>query len=83
MMRSDQLNRHDHGSYIKITALSLNINVTDKDGSKQIIVHKTLLENSSTDISGSEGKIVNKTLSQKNLANISEYSLTELKEKKN
>ena len=34
MMRSDQLNRHDHGSYAEKTALSSNVNVTDEDESK-------------------------------------------------
>ena len=31
MMRSDKLNRHNHGSYTEKTALSSNVNVTDKD----------------------------------------------------
>ena len=34
MMRSDQLNRHDHGSYAEKTDLSSNVNVTDEDESK-------------------------------------------------
>ena len=34
MRRSDKLNRHDHGSYTKMTAPSLNVNVTDEDESK-------------------------------------------------
>ena len=34
MMRSDQLNWHDHGSYAEKTAPSSNVNVTDKDESK-------------------------------------------------
>ena len=50
MMKSDNLNWHNHGSYTEMTALSLNVNVTDEDESKQIIVHKTLLENSSMDL---------------------------------
>ena len=31
MMRSDQLNRHNHGSYMGKTAPSSNVNVTDKE----------------------------------------------------
>ena len=31
MMRSDQLNWHDHGSYAEKTALLMNVNVTDED----------------------------------------------------
>ena len=31
MMRSDKLNRHDHGSYTEMTSLSSNVNVTDED----------------------------------------------------
>ena len=46
-----------------MTAPSLNVNVTDKDESKQIIVYETLSENISTDLSKPERNIVNKTLS--------------------
>ena len=42
LRRSDELNLHIHGSYAKKTSLSLNVNVTDEDELKQIIVHKTL-----------------------------------------
>ena len=42
MMRSDQLNRHVHGSYTGKTVPSSNVNVADEDESKEIIVHKTL-----------------------------------------
>ena len=42
-------------------------------------MHETLSENSSTDASESERKIVNKYLSQNNSADISEYTITELK----
>ena len=31
MMRSDKLNRHDHGGYTEMTASSSNLNVTDED----------------------------------------------------
>ena len=63
MMRSDKLNQHNHGSYTEMTAPSLNVNVTDEDESKEIIVHKTLLENNSKDVSESERNIINETLS--------------------
>ena len=63
-----------------MTALSSNVNVTDKDKSKQIIVHKKLSENSSTDVSKSERNIANKTLSQNNSADVSEHTITELKD---
>ena len=53
MMRYDNLNWYDHGSYTEITAPSSNFNVTDEDESKEIIVQKTLLENSYTDVSES------------------------------
>ena len=53
MMRSDQLNRHYHGSYEEETALSSNVNVTDGDKSKEIIMHETLSENKSKDVSKS------------------------------
>ena len=51
MMRYDQLNRHDHGSYTEKTAPSLNVNVMDEDESKEIIVHETLSENKSKEVS--------------------------------
>ena len=52
-MRSDEHNRHVHGSYAEKTALSLNVNVTDEDESKEIIVHETLSENQSKGVSKS------------------------------
>ena len=64
-----------------MTAPSLNINDTDEDESKRIIVHKTLSENCSTDVSKSKRNIVNETLSQNSSANVSEYTITELKDK--
>ena len=51
MMRSDELNRHIHGSYVEKTAPSSNVNVTDRDESKEIIVHRTLSDNQSKDVS--------------------------------
>ena len=45
MMISDKLNLHDHGIYIEKTDPSSNVNVTDEDKWKEIIVHETLLEN--------------------------------------
>ena len=45
MMRSDEHNQHVHGSYTEMTDLSSNLNVTDKDESKEIIAHETLSEN--------------------------------------
>ena len=42
-------------------------------------MHEALSENSSTDVSKSERNIVNKTLLQNNYADVSEYTITELK----
>ena len=44
-------------------------------------MHKSLSENFTTDISKSKCNIVNKTLSQNNSADVSEYTITEPKEK--
>ena len=63
MMRSDEHNWNVHGSYAEETAPSSNINFTDKDKSKEIIVHETLSENISKDVSESECNIVHETLS--------------------
>ena len=81
MMRFDNLNWRDHGGYTRMTAPSSNVNVTDEDESKEIIVHETLSENSSTDVSESERNIVNETLSQNNSAEVSDNTITELKDK--
>ena len=56
MMTSNNLNWHNHGGYTKMTAPSLNVNATDKDESKRIIMHKTLSENCSADVSKSKRK---------------------------
>ena len=63
-----------------MTAPSSNVNVTDEDESKEIIVHKTLLEKNSTDVSESERNIVNETLSQNNSADAPENTITELED---
>ena len=44
-------------------------------------MNKSLSENCSTGVSKSKRNIVNKTLSQKNPTNVSEYTITELKDK--
>ena len=81
MMRSNKLNRHNHGGYTKVTALSSKVNVTDKDESKEIIVHENLSETNSTDVSKSERNIVNKTLLQNNYVDVPENTITELEDK--
>ena len=65
MMRSDQLNQHVHGNYTGNTDPSSNVNVTDEDESKEIVVHKTVSENQSKDVSKSECNIFQETLLQK------------------
>ena len=81
MMGSDKLNWHDHGGYTEMAAPSLNVNVTDEDKSKRIIVHEILSENCSTGVSKSKRNIVNENVSQKNPPEVSEYTITELKDK--
>ena len=80
MMRSDELNWHVHGSYTGKTAPSWNVNVTDEDESKEIIVHENLSENKSKDVSESECNIFHKTLSQNNFADVPVNDVTELKD---
>ena len=80
MMRTDRLNRHIHGSYTGNTASSSNVNVTDEDKSKEIIVHKNLSDNQSNDVSESECDIAHETLSQNNYADVPENVITELKD---
>ena len=69
-----------HGIYAEETSPSSNVNVTDKDESKEITVHKTLSENQSKGVSESECNIVHKTLSQKNSADVPASVITELKD---
>ena len=71
-MRSDEHNRHVHGSYAEETALSPNVNDTDEDKSKEFIVHEPLLDNLSMDVSESECNIVHETVSQKNSSDVME-----------
>ena len=40
MIRSNILNWHNYGGYTEMTALSLNVNATDEEKSKRIIVHE-------------------------------------------
>ena len=69
-----------HGSYAEDTATASNINVTDEDESKEIIVHETLPENQSMDVNESECNIVHETLSQNNLSDVPTNVITELKD---
>ena len=80
MMRSDERNRHVHGSYAEETAPSSNVNDTDEEKSKEIIVHKNLLENICMDVSESECNIVHETLSQNNSSDVQTNVITELKD---
>ena len=59
-----------------MTALSSNVNVTNEEESKEIIVHETLSENSYTDVSESEPNIFNKTLLQNNYADVPKNTIT-------
>ena len=76
MMRSHNLNWHDHGGYTEMTAPSSNVNITAKDKTKETIAHETLLENNSTEVIKSERNFVNKTLSQNNSLDVSENTIT-------
>ena len=47
MMRSNKINRYDHGGYTKMTALYSNVNITNENESKRSIVNETLSQNCS------------------------------------
>ena len=79
-MRSDEHNWHVHGSYAVETAPSSNGNVTDEEGSKEIILHETLSENKCKDVSESKCNIVHETLSQNNSADAPDNVITELRD---
>ena len=76
MLISDEHNHQVNNSYAEETAPSSNVNVTDKNESKEIILHVTLSENNSKDVSESERNIVNKTLSQNNSVDVPENTIT-------
>ena len=78
MMRSDTLNWHDYGGYTEITAPSSNVNSTDEEISKRIIMHKTLLQNFSTNKDKSKQIIVNKNLSQNYSEDVDKLCSTEI-----
>ena len=61
--------------------MSSNVNVTDMEKSKEIIVHETLSENNYKEVSEPEHNIVNITLSQNNSGDVSGNTITELKDK--
>ena len=44
MMISNEINRHDQGSYMGKTAPSSDVNVTEEEISKEIIVHENVSE---------------------------------------
>ena len=79
MLICGEENQHVHGGYTEETAPSSNINDTDKDESKEFIVHKPVSENLSMDVSGLECNIANKNLSQKNSSHLPTNVITELK----
>ena len=60
-----------------MTSPSLNVNSTDEDESKRIIVHEGLSESFSTNKIKLKRRIVNKNLSQNNSAEVSDYTITE------
>ena len=76
MMIYDNLNWYNHGGYTEMTAPSSNVNVTDKEKSKEIIMYENLLETKYTDVGKSERNIVNETLSQNNSADVPEDTMT-------
>ena len=45
MLRCGEDNQHVHDGYTEETAPSLNVNDTEKDKSKEFIVHEPLSEN--------------------------------------
>ena len=76
MMRSDEHNRHVHDIYAEETDPSSNVDVTEEDESKEIIVHENLSQNQSMDVSKSECNIVHETLSQNNSSDVTTNIIT-------
>ena len=82
MMRCGENNHHVHDGYEEDMALSSDVNDTDKDESKNSIVHEPFdepsSENLSMDVSESECNIVNETLSQNDSSDVTTHVITEL-----
>ena len=82
MMRCGENNHHVHDGHEKEMAPSSDVNDTDEDESKKIIVHETFdepsLENLFMDVSESECNIVNETLSQSDSSDGPTNVITEL-----
>ena len=78
MMISDTLNWYDYGAYTEMTAPSSNVNSTDKDESKRIIVHKTLSQNCSANKDKSKQSIVNETLLQNYYVEVDKLCSTDI-----
>ena len=79
MLRCGEDNNHVHSGYTEETDPSSNVNDTDKDESKEFIMHEPVSENLCMDVSESEFNIVNKTLSQNNSSDVPTNVITELK----
>ena len=79
MLRCGKDNQHVNGGYTEDTSLASNVNDTDKDESKEFIVHEPVSENLYMDVSESECDIVNKTLLQNNSSDVTTNFITELK----
>ena len=80
MLIPDEYNQHVHRGYAEETAPLSNVNDTDKDKSKEIIVHEHLSENLSMDVSESECNIIHETLSQNYSSDVPTNVITELKD---
>ena len=76
MMRYDTLNWHNYRGYTKITTPSSNVNYTEEDESKRIIVHKILSQDFSANKDESKQSIVSKTLSQNYSAEVDKLCST-------
>ena len=81
MKRYNTHNWHDYGGYTETNAPSVNVNATNEDESKRIIVHKGLSQSCSKNKNESKLSIFNVTLSQKNSVDVSEYTIMKQKDK--
>ena len=77
-MISDTLNCHNFGGYTKNITTSSNVNSTDEDKSKCIIVHEFSSQNCSLSKDKSKQSIVNKTLPQNYSADVDKLCSAEV-----
>ena len=76
MLRCGEDNQHMHDGYTEETAPPSDVNDTEEDKSKELILHEPVSEDLSMDVSESECNIINGTLSQNNSTDVTTNNIS-------